>query len=85
MATPSPELVALGIAICTLLTAAIGVFMAFRNKKSIQEIKISVDGRLEELLALTKKSSHAEGKVEGIAQEVSDDKARRASPEGKTP
>ena len=48
-ATP-PTLVAL----CSLITS-------LRNKKQIQEVKVSIDGRMEELLALTRKSSHAEG------------------------
>jgi hypothetical protein len=54
---------------CTFLAAVIGVFMSLRNGARIQAVKVQFDGRMDELLRLTEKSSHAEGKIEGIAQE----------------
>jgi hypothetical protein len=56
-------------ALCTLATALIGLSTSLRNRKTIQQLEIRVDGRLEEFLALTRKSSHAEGVLQGVADE----------------
>lgn len=55
---------ALATATVTLMTAFIGVVNSFRNKKTLQQLTVSVDGRLTELLELTSKASHAEGMKE---------------------
>lgn len=36
-------------------------FIAWRTSRQVRQVKIEVDGRLTQLLALTAKSSHAEG------------------------
>lgn len=55
----------LATSVCTLLTAIIGVVMALWHRSAIHKVELSINGRLTELLAVTKKSSHAEGVIEG--------------------
>lgn len=62
------DLILLGIAVFTAVTAAFGAFKAFKsealskaNATSIHELKVTVDGRLEELLKITRTSSFAAG------------------------
>lgn len=59
----------LATALCTLLTALVGLATSLRNRKTIQQLEIRVDGRLEEFMALIKTSSHAEGVLEGETRE----------------
>lgn len=59
----------------TLLGAVVSLIVAIRNGRAVKELKVNVDGRLSNLLELTASSSHAEGKLEGVAQEKSDVKA----------
>ena len=50
--------------IAELITAgaAVGaVVMGVRNGHKIQEVKITIDGRMEQLLAVTKMEAHAAG------------------------
>jgi hypothetical protein len=54
---------------CTLLAAVIGVFMSLRNGSKINAVEVRFDGRMDQLLKLTAESSHAAGKIEGVAQE----------------
>jgi hypothetical protein len=54
-------------ALCTLATALVGLTTSLRNRKTIQQLEVRVDGRLEEFMALIKTSSHAEGVLEGKA------------------
>lgn len=64
--------------IITFLTAALAFIQSRLNNRlgketrseltaSVQKIEVAVDGRLSQLLALTATSSHAEGRIEGIA------------------
>jgi hypothetical protein len=66
----------------TLLTAIVSVFQAFRNKAAIQEVHLSVNSRLTELIRVTKAASHAEGKAEGVAQQKADTDVKAASGNG---
>lgn len=44
----------------TILLLAVGVFSYF-TKKSVSEVHLSINGRLNELLKVTKLAAHAEG------------------------
>lgn len=55
----------LATAVATFATAALSLYASWRNGKEIQEIHISINSRMDELLALTKKAAHAEGVIEG--------------------
>ena len=52
-----PHLTGLISALASIGAVAVG----WHNKKNIQKIELSVDGRLEQFIALVKTSSHAEG------------------------
>lgn len=53
-----------------LVGAAVGIIQSLRNRKAIQEVHFLVNSRLTELLTITKASSHAEGRLEGIGAAV---------------
>ena len=67
------------IAIITVVGA---IATAFVNKriaqvhKKVDEIELRIDGRMDELLELTRKSSKAEGNVEGRAEQTEENKAK---------
>jgi hypothetical protein len=75
----SPELtVTLATAVVGLLTSIVAALNSWRtgriardNSKQVQEIKVSVDGRFSEMLALTRAASHAEGRLEGVEAQKS--------------
>lgn len=48
----------------TALAAVGAVIMGVRNGHKIQEVKITIDGRMEQLLAVTKSEAHAAGTAE---------------------
>lgn len=49
--------------------AAVGAAVSsWRNRRAIQEVHISINSRMDTLLALTAKASHAEGVIEGVAE-----------------
>jgi hypothetical protein len=51
-------------------TAAVGAWAcSMRNSYRIQDIHVSINSRMDELLKQTGLASKAEGKVEGIAQQ----------------
>lgn len=58
-----------GIAVLVFLTAIVNYFAGKKRDEKIMQLTVNVDGRLTELLALTAKSSHAEGKIEGATEE----------------
>ena len=58
-------LVALIAAIPGSLAAAFG----FLNRSKIEQLEVKVDGRLTQLLAVTEKSSHAEGVKQELDRE----------------
>lgn len=60
----------LGTQVFTLLGAMVSLALGFKNRKEVQQLTINVDGRLSQLLELTKASSHAEGRLEGIGSVV---------------
>jgi len=53
--------VALIAAIPATIVAAGGLMLGFMNRRKLGDVEQKVDGRLTELLELTRKSSHAEG------------------------
>lgn len=56
--------------------AALGaVLMSFRNSRKIQEVKVTIDGRMDQLLKLTGESQHAAG-MKHEKQDVADALAR---------
>lgn len=58
-----------GIASLISALAAIGaVLMSFRNSLKIKEIHISVNSRMDQILAMQAVASKAEGNAEGLAQ-----------------
>ncbi|MGR9384926.1 hypothetical protein [Rhizobium leguminosarum] len=71
-----PSYIAFGVAvvglltsIVTLITVVIGLTRGVKRDAQIHALAISVDGRLTELITMNAKSSHAEGKLEGVAEE----------------
>lgn len=71
-----PSYIAFGVAvvglltsIVTLITVVIGLTRGVKRDAQIHALAISVDGRLSELMAITTKSSHAEGMLQGKADE----------------
>lgn len=58
------EYIVFANSVLVLLTAVIGSYSLYKGKKrdaQILNLTLQVDGRLSQLLALTAKSSHAEG------------------------
>lgn len=49
----------------TLVTAFISLVLGIKNKKAIQEVHVSLNSRLTQLLQKTEESAHAAGKAEG--------------------
>lgn len=47
--------------VVTLATAVLAFWVGRRNKTAIDRVEINIDGRLTELLEITRKSSHAQG------------------------
>lgn len=61
--------------VMTLLTTIVGGIFAFiarrasqENKQAIQEVHLSVNSRLDELLKQTQRTAHAEGLAEGVGK-----------------
>jgi hypothetical protein len=53
--------VALIVSIAPTIAALGAVFLGWMNRTKLEDVSMKVDGRLTELLELTRKSSHAEG------------------------
>lgn len=49
--------------------AAVAAWLGWHNRKQIQEVHLSVNSRLDELLKTTKEHEHALGRQEGIEAE----------------
>lgn len=59
-------------AVLTCVTALTGAYALWKGKKrddNIMQLTMNVDGRLTELLEMSAKASHAEGKLAGAAEE----------------
>ncbi len=52
------------VALIGALPATLGVCLGLVNRQKIEAVHIAVNSRLTELLELTAKSSHAEGKAD---------------------
>lgn len=63
------EYFTLATVIASFATAMVGLYRGVKNGKNIQQIHISLDGELKELKKLIASSSHAEGVIEGRANE----------------
>lgn len=57
------------VALLVFFTAVVNYFAGKKRDEKIMQLTVNVDGRLTELLALTAKSAHAEGKIDGAAEE----------------
>jgi|HubBroStandDraft_2_1064218.scaffolds.fasta_scaffold107599_3 hypothetical protein len=57
--------------IVTLVAAIGAVVMSYLNRGKIQEVNLSVNGRLTELINETRIASHAEGRREGVESQLS--------------
>jgi len=57
------------IILATLLTALVSFALSVKNGKAIQEVHLTLNSRLSELLKVTAAASHAVGKEEGMAQQ----------------
>jgi hypothetical protein len=55
--------------VITLLTAGLSFWASRKNKAAITEIKVSIDGRMDEQLKLTKELADAIGHARGVADE----------------
>jgi hypothetical protein len=51
-----------------LILAVVGFLQRRSQAKAIQEVHLSVNSRLTELINAVKVSSHAEGRLEGMAE-----------------
>jgi hypothetical protein len=56
--------VAIIAAVPSTLAAVAAAFLSFRTHEKVQDVKVEVDGRFTELLALTRKSGEAQGAKE---------------------
>jgi hypothetical protein len=56
----------LGTQVMTLLGATVTIIISVMNRREVKQLSINVDGRLTQLLDITRASSHAEGRLEGI-------------------
>lgn len=55
-------------ALVTLATAALSLYTSWRNSENIEAIHISINSRMDELLAVTRQKARAEGVIEGEAR-----------------
>jgi len=62
-------IVGLLTSVVTLATVVIGLTRGVKRDAQIHNLALSVDGRLTELIAMNAKSSHAEGVIQGKADE----------------
>jgi hypothetical protein len=65
----------------TLVTVLVGLGRGIKRDQRIENLTLSVDGRLTQLTALIAKSSHAEGVLEGVANEKAEQIVRDAPTE----
>lgn len=47
--------------VCTAIAAVTAAIISFRAGRQIQEVRISINSRMDDLLKLTASSAHAEG------------------------
>lgn len=68
------ELATLLAASAALLAAIGNTVLAYRTRGEVHQVRLSTNSRLDELLALTRQVSHAEGFLEGREEERADPK-----------
>jgi hypothetical protein len=59
------RVVILATSTVTLLTSIAAFVQGIRNQHKIQEVHLSVNSRLDQLVATTRQEAHAAGKLEG--------------------
>lgn len=69
--------IALIVAAPPFLAALAGLITSLRNKAKLDRVSLDVDGRLTELLELTRKASDAEGALRGAAEARAEQAAGR--------
>jgi hypothetical protein len=57
--------------VITLVTAGLSFWASRRNKAAIQEVHVSINSRMDQLIAQTAKASHAEGMADEKANSTS--------------
>ena len=67
--TISTIIIAIIAAIPTTIASIAGLIVSLGNRHHVKALKITVDGRLTELLAVTKAAALAQGTAEGIESE----------------
>ena len=72
------------VALLSQAVIVIGMVLTFRatthTAKKVEAVEVKVDGRLSELLELTKRSATAAGNLEGRAERQAEDDARGETP-----
>ena len=63
-----PETMIFFTSISTLVASVVSGIISLRNRKAIQEIHLSINGRLSELIRKSEEAAHAIGKEEGVAK-----------------
>jgi hypothetical protein len=56
-----------GLVLGTFVVALVGAVLSYRTLNALVEIGKNIDGRLSDLLAITRKDALAEGRLEGKA------------------
>ena len=51
--------------IIAAIAASLAAVVGYLNRRKVNQLEVKVDGRLTELLELTARASHAEGRIEG--------------------
>lgn len=76
-------LIGLSPSCATIIVAGMAYAQSRKNSKAIQEVHLTINSRMSEFLALAKKSSKAEGVIQGRAEglTVSEEPVKRAADE----
>ena len=61
--------VALIVSIAPTLAAVFSMVISIKNRSKLDQLSINIDGRLSELLAVSKRADHADGVVQGRQEE----------------
>lgn len=64
--TPIEAIVLIGCQVLTLATAIVSYLQSLKNTSAISEVHLLMNSRLSELLAVTRASAHAAGRLEGV-------------------
>ena len=70
------ELLGVIFGVLTFLTAFVNMIKAVVTEREVKNIKVELNGRLTQMLELTKDAAKAEGKIEGFKAGVDSEKAK---------